>query len=90
MDARIASALVEEDWEAAIELYSQASRSLVLSHLSNLNSLYQAVQETPSALLYSDRAQARIKTEDFLNAASDAAQAIELDPQTAKHHVRRG
>lgn len=40
--------------------------------------------------LYSQRAQTHIKLENYLEAAEDAGKAIELDPQTGRHHHRKG
>lgn len=40
--------------------------------------------------LFSQRAQTHIKLENYLEAAEDAGKAIELDPNTGRHHQRKG
>lgn len=50
----------------------------------------QAIEAQPSnALAYESRANAHIKLENYLEAAEDAAKAIELNP-TSKAYLRRG
>lgn len=52
---------------------------------------HQALEAAPSnANIWESRAHAHIKAEDYLEAANDAAKAIELDPGMAKAHLRRG
>ena len=51
----------------------------------------QAIALTPNdAELYAARAQAQIKEENFLEGVQDASKAVELAPQLAKAHLRKG
>ena len=95
-------AFVEEEFERAIQLYSQVGRDMTRQrgHWSPpcardltepLPLPQQALEAAPSnANIWESRAHAHIKAEDYLEAANDAAKAIELDPGMAKAHLRRG
>lgn len=51
----------------------------------------QALEAAPgNAAIYESRAHAYIKAGEFLEAANDAAKAIELDPGMSKAYMRRG
>ena len=51
----------------------------------------QAIAAQPNtAELYAARAQTHIKLENYLDAVDDAKKAIEIDPQLAKGHFRKG
>lgn len=53
--------------------------------------LEQALKLEPqSAKLYSARANAQLKLEQYLEAAQDAGKAIDLDPSLASAYVRKG
>ncbi|KAG1678263.1 hypothetical protein FOA52_013884 [Chlamydomonas sp. UWO 241] len=67
-------AFVEEDFDEAVLLYTQALSSAP----SNASAIYES------------RAHAHIKAGAFLDAANDASKAIELDPSNTKAYLRRG
>ena len=51
----------------------------------------QALKESPSnPVIFESRAHAHIKAEEYMEAANDAAKAIELYPTMATAYLRRG
>merc|ERR1719384_799535 len=56
-----------------------------------INSYSKAIQATPqNAVLFSNRAMAKLKNKDFKSAESDCTQCIELDSSLIKAWFRRG
>ena len=51
----------------------------------------QALAADPqNAELYANRAQTRLKLENFLEAVEDASKALDLNPRLSKAHLRKG
>lgn len=51
----------------------------------------QALAADPqSAELYANRAQTRLKLENYLEAVEDASKALDLNPRLSKAHLRKG
>lgn len=46
--------------------------------------------EPQNAELYANRAQTRLKLENFLEAVEDASKALDLNPRLSKAHLRKG
>ncbi|KAK9277180.1 hypothetical protein L1049_006719 [Liquidambar formosana] len=76
----------------ASELQEKAREAFVDDNLELAIDLYtQAINMNPkNAVLFSDRAQANIKLNNFTEAVADANKAIELDPAMAKAYLRKG
>ncbi|THG01620.1 hypothetical protein TEA_016094 [Camellia sinensis var. sinensis] len=76
----------------ASDLETRAKEAFIDDHFELAVDLYsQAIAIDPkNAELFSDRAQANIKLNNFTEAVSDANKAIELDPSMAKAYLRKG
>ncbi|KAL8557305.1 hypothetical protein ACS0TY_004658 [Phlomoides rotata] len=77
---------------ASSDLEKKAKEAFIDDHFELAVDLYtQAIALSPStAELFSDRAQANIKLQNFTEAVADANKAIELDPAMAKAYLRKG
>ncbi|XP_071686199.1 protein SGT1 homolog B-like [Rutidosis leptorrhynchoides] len=76
----------------ASDLITKAKEAFIDDHFELAVDYYsQAIAINPNnADLFSDRAQANIKLENFTEAVSDANKAIELDPSNSKAYLRKG
>lgn len=76
----------------ASDLEKQAKEAFIDDHFELAVDLYtQAIAVDPkNSELYSDRAQANIKSNNFTEAVEDANKAIELDPSLFKAYLRKG
>ncbi|KAI3712539.1 hypothetical protein L1987_71097 [Smallanthus sonchifolius] len=76
----------------ASDLVTKAKEAFIDDHFELAADLYsQAILINPTdADLFSDRAQANIKLQNFTDAVSDANKAIELDPSNPKAYLRKG
>jgi len=75
----------------ANELKDEANQFFKAGHYEQAIAVYtEAIQACPSAVLYSNRAMAYLKTEAFGCATEDAKKAIELDPTYVKGYYRLG
>ncbi|KAI3818014.1 hypothetical protein L1987_11816 [Smallanthus sonchifolius] len=76
----------------ASDLVTKAKEAFIDDHFELAVDLYsQAILINPTnADLFSDRAQANIKLQNFTEAVSDANKAIELDPSNPKAYLRKG
>ncbi|KAM7272291.1 hypothetical protein ACFE04_026954 [Oxalis oulophora] len=77
---------------AASDLETKAKEAFIDDHFELAVDLYtQAIQlNSTNALLFSDRAQANIKLNNFTEAVADANKAIQLDPSLSKAYFRKG
>ncbi|KAI3731339.1 hypothetical protein L1987_62527 [Smallanthus sonchifolius] len=76
----------------ASDLVTKAKEAFIDDHFELAVDLYsQAILINPTnADLFSDRAQANIKLQNFTEAVSDANKAIELDSSNPKAYLRKG
>ncbi|KAI5347122.1 Hypothetical predicted protein [Prunus dulcis] len=76
----------------ASDLEKRAKEAFIDDHFDLAVELYtQAIAHNPqNAELYSDRAQANIKSNNLTEAVSDANKAIELDSSLSKAYLRKG
>nr|GLL28195.1 protein SGT1 homolog [Ipomoea trifida] len=76
----------------ASDLEHKAKQAFIDDHFELAVDLYtQAIGMSPNnAELFSDRAQANIKLQNFTEAVDDANKAIELDPSMARAYLRKG
>ncbi|KAK9825474.1 hypothetical protein WJX81_007655 [Elliptochloris bilobata] len=70
---RASDAFLDDDFEAAEDLFTQAIAA-----------------DPKSAELYANRAQTRLKLENFIEAVEDASNALDLNPRLSKAHLRKG
>ncbi|KAJ7072106.1 Metallo-dependent phosphatase-like protein [Mycena amicta] len=80
-----------EDRAAAATLKADASKAFAAHDFASAAELYsEAIERNPNdATLWSNRAFARMKLEEFGYALSDATKAIQLDPKYVKAYYRR-
>lgn len=77
--------------ETATALKEEGNRALHDNHFEQATEYYtQALALHPTAVLYSNRAMAAIKMENYGIAIQDAEEAIALDPGYLKAFYRRG
>ncbi|GAB5033816.1 serine threonine-protein phosphatase 5 [Nannochloropsis oceanica] len=77
--------------DAATALKDEGNKALQENHFEKATELYsQAIELHPTAILYSNRALAAIRMENYGMAIQDAEAAIDLDPSYLKAFYRRG
>jgi len=77
--------------DAATALKDEGNKALHEHHFEKATELYsQAIELSPTAILYANRAMAAIRMENYGMAIQDAEAAIDLDPNYLKAFYRRG
>eukprot|EP00002_Diphylleia_rotans_P021449 TRINITY_DN4173_c0_g1_i1.p1 TRINITY_DN4173_c0_g1~~TRINITY_DN4173_c0_g1_i1.p1 ORF type:complete len:453 (+),score=100.92 TRINITY_DN4173_c0_g1_i1:71-1429(+) len=91
-EANSSATSASENVRLSDEKKNLGNKALTENHFEDAINLYtEAIELNPSnAILWSNRAQAHIKMEEYGSAVEDASKSIELDPNYLKGYFRRG